>query len=211
MHKGTVLSLKRLNVVLIFLKNNWRLLLLSFCFILGVSISTFFCRENNKIFSIAKELLQSYLLVRTEGSFLTVFTNSFLFNAAFLVTIFTMGTSVIGVSLVPIITLVRGAVVGFLVSLIYSQYALNGIAFNALILLPPTVISATALIFAARESISFSLQVIQLTFPDKMPKSLCFAFQYYCRRYLLYLFFTLISAALDGWLSISLVTYFNLN
>lgn len=210
MRRGTVVSLKRLNLVLVFLKNNWCLLLLSLCLIIGLSLGAFLCSENGKLHILANELLQEYLAVRTDGSFFAIFISSLLLSGIFLVLVFALGTSVTGITVVPIFTIFRGIIVGMPVSLLYSQYALNGIAFNALVLIPPTIVSVTTLIFAAREAVSFSLQVIQLTLPDKMPKNLSYAFNYYCKRYLIYLFFTIISAALDGWISINLISYFNL-
>lgn len=210
MHKGTVVNLKSFNSVFVFLKKNWCSILLSLCFVLGISFGTFNAEENEKLNYLAKNYLIHYMSARTEGSFFTVFSASLLLSAAFLIIIFAAGTSVIGVTLVPILTMLRGVIFGALVSILYSQYELKGIAFNALILIPPTLISVLMMIFAGRESILFSLKVIHITLPQSTPENLSYSFGFYCKRYLIYLIFTLVSALLDGWLSIKLISFFNL-
>lgn len=209
MQKGTVLNLKHLNSIFLFLKNNWCLITLTIMFLIGLSIGTLVSKDNSKTLDFLKLITDSFLMLRINGNFLTIFLSSVLITLIFLVLVFIFGTSVTGITFIPLIMCIRGILFGSLSTIICSDFSLKGIAFNAIVLIPPTVISVIFLIIAAGEAIRYSLLVTKITLPDTMPKNLAIPFRNYCRKFLILILPTLISALLDAWLSIKLISYFN--
>ena len=120
-----------------------------------------------------------------------------------LLAVFAAGTSVLGVVLVPIAAAVRCVLYGSVSALLYSQYSVKGIAFNAVLIIPTEIIFAVALLLAARESVRFSLGMAKLTLPSASPVNLSADFRSYCSKYILICLLTLLSAIIDAVMSCS--------
>lgn len=208
MENGKVLHIKYINSVLSFLKENRCILLLTAFFLTGLISGTFIYKNNENIFNFVVKFSEDFVNTRTGESFIVIFLKSLLFQMIFLSFIFIMGTSVTGITFVPIAIFIRGALVGGLTGNIYSVYALNGIVFNAVIIIPTTVISIIALIIGAEHSLVFSKQVSLLTFPNSKPRNLSYAFKYLCIKFLILCIPIIVSALLDAWLSRKLIPYF---
>lgn len=209
MHKGKVLNLKHLNSIFVFFKNNWCLISLTIMFLIGLIIGTFISKDDSKTLDFLNWITDSFLKLRINGNLLTVFLNSLLITLIFLALVFIFGTSITGITFIPLIMCLRGVLLGSLSTIICSEFSLKGVAFNAIVLIPPTVISVIFLIIAAGESIRYSLLVAKITLPDTTPKNLALPFRNYCRKFLILILPTLISALLDAWLSTRLVSFFN--
>ena len=209
MQKGTVLNLKHLNTSILFFKKNWCMLTLTLFFILGLLFGSFLFSENKDFLEFTQAISKSYLKVRFEQEFLSVLKSSILINLIFLLLIFILGSSVTGVTFVPLIFSINGIYFGSIAAYIFSQYALKGIAFNAIVLIPPTVITVIFLLLGGRQSMYFSLSLTKITLPQTAPKNLSYAFKSYCIYYIFLIIPIIISALLDAWLSKRLLPYFN--
>ncbi len=210
MQKGTVVNLRQLKGVIDFIKANWCLITLTIAFLFGISFGTYLTRENDNFFEFIKKLTFNIIETKNTDNFLSVLISSFIFNTCFLVLIFVFGASITGITLAPIIIFIRGLLFGGIVSSVYLEYSLKGIAFAALVLIPPAVISVIFLIAVAKDSMKFSLIVISVTLPEAKPKNLSFHFNRYWKRCLITLIPTILTSILDAWLSVKLINYFEL-
>lgn len=210
MSKGTILNFKKLNNSFIFLKNNWCILLLTALFIIGITAGTFLNNSKSNFSAFFDSYSNDFLKLRILKNFFEIFTDSFLTSFIFILLIFLFGTSVTGPVTVPLVVMLRGMIFGSLVGNIYSQFELKGITFNAVILIPSTLITVIFLLIAAKESMQFSLQIIDITLPNSAPKNLSFQFGRFCKRQLILVVPIIFSAILDAWLSTKLIPYFDL-
>lgn len=210
MHKGTVVNLGQFNNLFAFLKNNWCLITLTISFLFGVTFGIFTVQNGNQLSEFFIRLAESFITLRTEREFLSIFLNSLYTNISFLILILIFGTSVTGITLAPILISARGCLFGAIAGVFYSEYSLKGIALNALVLIPPTIIAVIFLIVSAREAMKLSLTVIAITLPESKPKNLSFHFGAFCKRSLILIIPIIFSALLDGWLSIKLISFLDI-
>lgn len=126
----------------------------------------------------------------------------------FMAALFLAGTCMVGAVLTPVITALRGAMLGTLISYIYVHNSLAGIVFNLLIITPSAVISSLALILSARESFGFSLSLARLALPGVQSGMLEQDFKLYCMRQLFVLIFYAAAILLRTIMAISFVSFF---
>lgn len=210
MQKGRVVNLGRLKSVIDFLKTNWCLLTLSISFVLGLLFGTLYSGGNTNFAKLCAKITDSFIELRSSAEFFEIFKDSFLMNSAFLISIFIFGISITGVTLVPIIMFFKGLHFGSLASIIYSDFALKGIAFNALILIPPSVVFVIFLIISSKSAMRLSLSLIAVTLPNNTPKSFSFLFNKYWKQHIILIIPIIIAALMDAWLSVNLISHFDL-
>ena len=103
MRKGTVINLGQFKDAIAFLRKNWCILLLTFAFIIGLVFGSFLTKHNATVLKWAENYTRNYLELRVNAGFGKIFLNSFMLSFGFLLVNSVLGTSVIGVSTVPII------------------------------------------------------------------------------------------------------------
>lgn len=202
MKKGTVLSLKNLKFTDFMAKNNI-LVILIFLFILGLAAGTFSGSKISVLSEYSDDYLKRFISERTNATFFSVTLNSFMGSALTLLLTFAAGTSMLGVILVPTIFLLRGVLYGSVSALLYSEYSVKGIAFNAVLIIPAAILFIISLILSSRESIKFSLIIAKMTLPGSPSPNLSADFKNYCGRYLFICLLVLASALVDAVLSCS--------
>lgn len=202
MKKGTVLSLKNLKFTDFMAKNNI-LVILILLFILGLAAGTFSGSKISVLSEYSDDYLKRFISERTNATFFSVTLNSFMGSALTLLLTFAAGTSMLGVILVPTIFLLRGVLYGSVSALLYSEYSVKGIAFNAVLIIPAAIVFIISLILSSRESIKFSLIIAKMTLPGSPSPNLSADFKNYCGRYLFICLLVLASALVDAVLSCS--------
>ena len=207
MQRGTVVNLRHFKIGFDFLRQNWKLILLTLCFVVGIILATFSSDKTSYIFKQLNIASQNFIKLRLNRDFLKIFIKSFLINFGFLLTIFVLGSSVNGITLVPVVIGIKGYLMGFLISYIYSNYELKGIAFCALIIIPPSIITVICLFLFSKFAMCFSLRVINATMPNGINKNLNLQFKQFVKLLFINLLPIIFSALCDGWLSIKLVPY----
>ena len=207
MQRGTVVNLRHFKIGFDFLRQNWKLILLTLCFVVGIILATFSSDKTSYIFKQLNIASQNFIKLRLNRDFLKIFIKSFLINFGFLLTIFVLGSSVNGITLVPVVIGIKGYLMGFLISYIYSNYELKGIAFCALIIIPPSIITVICLFLFSKFAMCFSLRVINATMPNGINKNLNLQFKQFVKLLFINLLPIILSALCDGWLSIKLVPY----
>ena len=201
MQVGRVVDLKNCGKYFDFLRRNNVLIVLVVFFLFGLGFGIFSFKGFSDFKAAAQTYLESFVDLRTDSGFLKITVNSFLVSLTYIVLCFIAGSSALGIVVLPFVVALRGAVYGALMALLYSEYALKGIAFNAVMVLPAAAIFTAALILAARESVGFSLRVARLTLPRTSPSNLYYDFKNYCGRYLVICLLVLVSALADGLIS----------
>lgn len=202
MQKGKVLSLKNFKFMDFVARNN---ILTIFVVLIagGIAVGIFTQSKIQLISEYSADYLERFIALRSGESFVSVALSSFMGSALVLLLLFAAGTSMLGVVLVPLLTAVRGMFFGGVSALLYSQYAVKGIAFNAVLIIPSAFVFVIALLLAARESMRFSVLIAKISLPGSPSVNLAFDFKNYCGRYLFIALIVLASALVDAVLSCS--------
>ena len=202
MQKGKVLSLKNFKLADFVARNN----ILTILVVLiagGIAVGIFTQSKIQLLSEYSADYLERFIALRSGESFVSVALSSFMGSALVLLLLFAAGTSMLGVVLVPLLTAVRGMFFGGVSALLYSQYAVKGIAFNAVLIIPSAFVFVIALLLAARESMRFSVLIAKISLPGSPSVNLAFDFKNYCGRYLFITLIVLASALVDAVLSCS--------
>ncbi len=207
MRKGIIVNLKRIKL-LDFITVNHIFILMCAIFIAGVAVGSVIYPENKTVSELTIGYFESYIKYHGSVSFISKILFSFLTYLIVLLLLFLSGTSMLGLVVVPFITCWQGIIFGNLTSFLYSEYALKGIAFNAIILVPSCLIFSVCSFFAARESINFSLLLARLSLPRTKPANIYIDFKKYSGKYLLFVAVCLLAAIVDILLSAFFLHFF---
>ena len=202
MQKGKVLSLKNFKFMDFVARNN----ILTILVVLiagGIAVGIFTQSKIQLISEYSADYLERFIALRSGESFVSVAFSSFMGSALVLLLLFAAGTSMLGVVLVPLLAALRGVFFGGVSALLYSQYSVKGIAFNAVLIIPSAFVFVIALLLAARESMRFSILIAKISLPGSPSVNLAFDFKNYCGRYLFIALIALASALTDAVLSCS--------
>lgn len=210
MQKGTVVSLKHFKHIIDFIKQNWRILLLAIFFVSGIMFATMSVGKDGYIIEHLSRFSNNYIALRQSKDLFRIFLKSFINNSLFLVFVFILGSSVNGVTLVPLFVGVKGYYLGFLIAHIYANYDLKGIALTALIIIPPAIINMIFIFIFSKYAIGYSLRIVSITLPNSNGKNLNLHFKQYVKQLFITLIPILIAAVFDGWLSTKLISHFKL-
>ncbi len=202
MRKGKVLSLKNLKFTEFIAKNNI-LAVLVILITAGIAVGIFTESKLQVLSRYSASYVERFVALRSGESFLSVALSSFMSSALVLLALFAAGTSMLGVILVPFLAALRGVFYGGVSALLYSEYSVKGIAFNAVLIVPSAFVFVIALLLAARESMRFSLLIAKMSLPGAPSVNLSFDFKNYCGRYLFIALIALASALTDAVLSCS--------
>lgn len=191
------------------INQNTTLLIMTFCFIIGfLSGVLIFKYKNANGGYYALEFLEVYKGLK--GSFADKLSFSFSKILPYAAAIFLSGTCMVGAVIVPAAVMLRGAVLGLVMSYAYSSFGLMGIVFNCLILIPAAVISTIALVLSAREALGFSVSIARLALPSIKPPELEQDFKFYCLRQLFVFLFFCVSALVQAVMASSFISFFNM-
>lgn len=205
MKTGTVVNLRGFKFF-DFLRKNHMLLIMCIFLIIGIAAGTF--GNSRKVYGMTEDLLNYYLSKRMDCSFISSFASSALTFVISLLICFVFGASMMGVAVIPVFIGIIGFWYGSIASFLYSVYALKGVAFNALILLPCLLIFFVTMVFSASEGVAFSLILAKSTLPKSRPMNLYIDFKNYCARYSVFLLFIILAAFLDAVLSHTFIGFF---
>lgn len=202
MRKGKVLSLKNLKFTEFLAKNNI-LTILMILITAGIAVGIFTESRFEMLSRYSVSYVGRFVTLRSGESFLSIALNSFMSSALVLLALFAAGTSMLGVVLVPFLAVLKGVFYGGVSALLYSEYSVKGIAFNAVLIVPFTLVFIIAFLLAARESMRFSLVIAKISLPGAQSVNLSYDFKNFCGRYLFIALITLASALTDAVLSCS--------
>ncbi len=207
MQKGKVLNLSKLKFTTYFLENKTLIIALS-VFLLGLIFGISITGKYDKINGFTSDFITDYISLRSTESFLKIFSDSFFTYLLILLIFIILGTSMFGVVTVPIALCFCGMFFGNVTSYLYSEYALKGIAFNAVIFIPSTIVFVVLLLFACKEAVNFSLKLSSLTIAKGVSYNLSNQFKRFLIMFLIFITVCIISAVIDAVVSLSFIKFF---
>ncbi len=206
MKKTKIICLNQFNIIK-FIKNNKITLMLSLLFVIGVIVSVVLYKREFLSNKFPIWLTEYYFSIRA-NSLLISFSKAMLSLSLIVAVFFMCGTSMMGIVTVPISISTLGFVIGSFISHIYSLYDLRGVAYTAVILIPPALLFLASVFNTCKHTIDFSFSITKLTFANSVSKNISVEFKSYCFKYLMLLIFTFLSAILDVILNNSFLKYF---
>ncbi|WP_067728173.1 stage II sporulation protein M [Oceanobacillus damuensis] len=126
---------------------------------------------------------------------------SFTFHAKYLILLFILGLSVIGLPLVWVLLFVKGMVVGFSVGFIVNQLGLDGLFLASLSIAPQNIIIIPIYIAAGSLSMIFSLGLLSKLFSRKNNQQLLQPFIRYSIIFILLLLFSFVAACIEAYIA----------
>ena len=207
---GKVINLKDFSFVFILLKQNKIIIISLILFLSGFIFGIFTPEKYEGFNNFFDAVLKDFFNLRNKGDIFDISVDAFGFYLNILITVFIIGTSVLGVVFLPFILCAYGLYYGALLSILYSEYSLNGVVLSGVVILPSAVLFAVCLIYATREAADFSVSISALTLPKSVPASLYYNFKKYCGEFIKILSLTIIASLMDGFLSFYLIEKFTI-
>ncbi|MCQ2450253.1 MAG: hypothetical protein MJ132_08745 [Clostridia bacterium] len=210
MKKSKVLDLKRFRFGDGFRKNGlfW---FFAFLLALGFLLGTLLSGNSVTLTETVRKSLHRYAALHIRGGFSRIFVSVLLTKLAVLLFFFLCGTTMLGIVLAPMLLCYHGFMFGSAAAYLYAAFGVEGIAFYAVLLVPPFVPFFICLILGCREAFRFSNLLAKLTFPHSPSALLYPEFRNYSRYFLVLVLPLLLSAVLDGVLSCAFYRSFALN
>src|SRR5699024_8498840 len=127
--------------------------------------------------------------------------DSFFYHAKYLLLLFILGLSVIGLPVVWILLFLKGLVVGFSVGFIVNQLGLKGLLLASLSIAPQNFLIIPIYIIAGSLSMIFSLTLIRKLFSRKYSRPVLQPFGQYIMVFSLLLVFSFLAAILEAYVA----------
>ena len=208
MKKGIILNFKQLKLLDYVLINKIFIILCAF-FIAGIIIGSLLYDDSNFLMQNTKVFFDSFIKTHTNNRLFSRFFICCIKYILVLVLYFLSGASMLGVAITPFITIWQGIIIGSVTSYLYSSYNLYGIAFNAIVFIPPLCIFTVCSFFAAKQSIDLSLSIARLTLPKSRPVNLYVIFKNYSIKYLVFIGIILLCVIIEIILNVLFLKFFN--
>lgn len=152
-------------MILIHVKNNFKIyFFLLLAFIIGVSAGSF---TVNGLSSMQRDELNSYfqgflqLLDNQKVDSNELLKISFIENIRFIIVLWILGVTIIGIPFIFIIIGIRGFIVGFSSGFVISTMGIKGLLFTVFALIPKELIIVPCIIALGVNGIKFSLNIIK--------------------------------------------------
>lgn len=209
MQRGKVLNLSRLRFTEVLFKN--KLLIISLAvFLAGIIFGIISVGKYKNLTDFSAGFITDFMDLRNTEKFSKILLSSFFNSVTVLIVFAVFGTSMFGVVTVPFLLSVIGVIYGNITAYLYSEFALKGIAFNAVIFLPSVMVFLIVLLLASKEAVNFSLKISSLTFSKSGLYNLTLEFKKFLISFLLFISAALVSSLIDAVISCSFIKYFQL-
>ena len=167
-------------------------------------ISGMLCETiNNDEYSTYNVVYDEYLIQIQNSSFFKLFLNCALLNSLFVLLLMITGLCAVGSLISFTVPYIKGLGIGAVCSYFYSAYALKGVLFCLIFVIPASLLQLDAIILAASESSLMSGDILTLLY-GKENENIQSGCRLYILRFCVIMLFILISAvvyALMGQLS----------
>ena len=195
------------------LKNNFRLHnkdILKIIFTVTSLISIFIgslLYKNNQIEGVTTACLNLVSEIQSK-SFFYIFQSFLKIDVVYYIVLFFLGTSMLGSSLTFIPVILKCIFIGYLSTLMYCEYNLNGILFSLVLLFPILSITTASLIYVANESICMSKYTLDLLKNKNTVNNI--SVRLYLIKYGFLFCINLIAIAINSLLALVIANKFNL-
>lgn len=127
----------------------------------------------------------------------SIFVASSLYHIKYLLIMFILGLSVIGLPIIWIFLFLKGLVVGFSVGFIVNQLGLKGLLLSAISIAPQNIIIIPIYIIASTLAMVFSLALLNKLFAKSYSEPIWQPFKRYAFVYAILLVISLVAAGLE--------------
>lgn len=150
--------------------------------------------ETDSIISVV-EIFDSFVAQRLENKVSEILVNSLCVNIVCIILAFVSGCSCIGLPLAVALPVVKGLGTGFLGGYLFSQFAMSGIGYYLLTILPGAVISNSLLIIMCNSACFMSVDILAVVLSKKQPED-C-SIKLYIKKFLIILLIASVASLLD--------------
>lgn len=131
----------------------------------------------------------------------TILMGSFLYHMKYLLLLFVLGLTVIGLPIVWILLFVKGLVVGFSVGFIVNQLGMKGLFFAALSIAPQNFLVIPTYVIAGSLSMIFSLTLFTILFNRQVSRPIFHLFSRYVCVFLILIAISSVAAILEAFVA----------
>ena len=178
-------------------------------FAVGVLIGNLLVGKLVYFNKLATNIFSDFLLIRKSGELFNIIKDSLISIFSPYLILFLLGTSVIGSICTPIVIMLVGAKFGLISGYLYMLNSLNGIMFNALILIPSNLIMLFGLILLTNEAFMFSRVLSGVCVRLNKPVNIYSNFKGYCIKSAITLIAAFLSVVFDIGMSSLFINFFN--
>lgn len=132
---------------------------------------------------------------------ITILMRSFFYHSKYLLLLFVLGLSVIGLPVVWVLLFLKGLVVGFSVGFIVNQLGLKGLLLAAISIAPQNLLIIPVYIIAGSLSMVFSLILLRKLFTYKISQPILQPFGRYLVFFLFLLAVSFVAAILEAFVA----------
>ena len=191
-------------------KKNNILILISVVFILGLIFGSIYITilETEEKTTILNKVSNYFTTV--DYSFedkIDIFKNSLLANLAYIISMWLLGLSVVGMPIVFIMTFFKSFILGFSVSSIFAKYGFKGIVGVLTYIFPSSIVQCIFILFLASYSIIISFKIANSAFTKKTINFKTFMGKYFFIL-IIEIVITILGALVDGCLSTDITRLF---
>lgn len=172
-------------------------------FVAGIAAGAF---TVDALSSMQKEELVSYfqsffsILDKEPVQSATVFKQSFLNNSQFVLIIWVLGITVIGIPLIIMVIGIKGFIIGFSVSFLVEGMGLRGLLFALAAVLPQNLLIVPGILVAGVLGLSFSISMLRRK-KSKTKKSFSSELTVYSFNILLALLILFVGSLIEGYIT----------
>jgi len=130
-----------------------------------------------------------------------IFKSSFFYHAKYLLLLFILGLSVIGLPVVWILLFLKGLVVGFTVGFIVNQLGIKGLLLATLSIAPQNIIIIPIYIIAGSLSMIFSLTLLGKLFSRRVSQPILLPLGRYVSVFAILLVTSIVAAGLESFVA----------
>src|SRR5690625_1588505 len=126
---------------------------------------------------------------------------SFFYHVKYLLLLFLLGLTIIGLPIIWVLIFIKGLVVGFSVGFIVNQLGMKGLLLATLSIAPQNIIIIPVYIIAASLSMIFSMGLLHKIFGHSSPRSVTKPFMQYTVIYFILISFSFITTLIETFVS----------
>ncbi len=161
--KASTFNLHSIHLKAKTITSNRQIILLVTLFFAGLIFGAFAVKSGNTFFtSKLIPLYMSYVKSKATSNDITVFFTAMLIYSSVIIFAYFSGLCAIGVPFAAFIPVISGIFIGSASGYIYQTYMLKGLGYCGIIIFPSAVIATAAIIFASRESLIMSRNMLNL-------------------------------------------------
>lgn len=187
---------------------NSNIIILMILFLAGLLFGAFAVKSGNSF--ICKNIIpiyMNYVKSKSTMSGVSIFFTTLLLNSGVIILTYFLGLCAVGVPLVAVVPVMSGSFIGIISGYIYQTYMLKGLGYCGIIIFPSAAITIASIIFASRESMLMSRNMLNLL--SQRHNKYYEDFKNYSVRFLIYISLAAAGALIEAILTHLFISLFS--